>query len=58
MPDITMCVNSACPIKETCYRFKAKPSEYQSMAHFEPDADGSCYNFIKFHSIRIEEYPK
>ena len=30
MPDITMCPGGNCPMKETCYRYKAKPSEYQS----------------------------
>jgi hypothetical protein len=46
MPDITMCVNKACPLKEGCYRFTAKPDPYrQSYAMFEPkmvfyDRDG------------------
>ena len=30
MPDISMCVGGNCPMKETCYRYKAKPSDYQS----------------------------
>jgi hypothetical protein len=29
MPDISMCEGTGCPIKETCYRFTAKPSEYR-----------------------------
>jgi hypothetical protein len=29
MPDITMCVGLNCPLKETCYRFKAKPNNWQ-----------------------------
>ena len=28
MPDICMCPGEDCPIKKTCYRFTAKPSEY------------------------------
>lgn len=28
MPDISMCKGDECPIKESCYRFTAKPSEY------------------------------
>ena len=28
MPDITMCEGNNCPLKETCYRYKAKPSEF------------------------------
>jgi len=37
MPDITMCTNKTCPLHESCYRFKATPSEvYQSYQRFEP----------------------
>lgn len=28
MPDITMCEGTNCPIKEKCFRFTAKPSEF------------------------------
>ena len=28
MPDIAMCEGKDCPLKETCYRYTAKPSEY------------------------------
>lgn len=28
MPDISMCMNSKCPLKDTCYRFKAEPDPY------------------------------
>ncbi len=27
MPDISMCHGTNCPLKETCYRYKAKPNE-------------------------------
>ena len=30
MSDITMCSGGNCPMRETCYRYKAEPSEYQS----------------------------
>ena len=30
MPDITMCDGEGCKLKENCWRFKAKPSSYQS----------------------------
>ena len=37
MPDITMCDNEQCPLREKCYRFRAIPDPYwQSFAHFEP----------------------
>ena len=42
-----MCDNLTCPLKETCYRFKAVPSEYQAYANFELDDDGKCDYFIK-----------
>jgi len=29
MPDITMCMGEGCPMKETCYLFTAKPSEFR-----------------------------
>lgn len=34
MPDISMCKNNECPLKETCYRFKATPSCHQAYADF------------------------
>jgi len=34
MPDIEMCQNKKCKDKETCYRYKAKPSERQGYAEF------------------------
>jgi len=30
MADISMCSGDGCQVKHTCYRFTAKPSEYQS----------------------------
>lgn len=35
MADITMCQNKTCPMKDKCYRQKAKESEYQSYASFD-----------------------
>ena len=36
MPDISMCDNEQCPLKETCYRFTATPSEFrQAYAKFK-----------------------
>jgi hypothetical protein len=29
MPDIAMCEGISCPLKMDCYRFTAKPSDYQ-----------------------------
>lgn len=39
MPDITMCTDNECPVKETCYRFKAKPLEYQTYFLSSPRLD-------------------
>lgn len=36
MPDITMCEGKTCPLKDHCYRHKAKASEYQSYFIKEP----------------------
>lgn len=43
MPDISMCSNKECPLREGCYRFLATPSEYwQSYCRFEPNKSGEC----------------
>ncbi len=35
MADITMCVGTGCPLRETCYRYMAEPNEYrQSFSDF------------------------
>ena len=36
MPDIALCTNELCPLRNECYRALAKPSEYlQSYSRFE-----------------------
>lgn len=43
MADITMCVGTDCPHKESCYRFTAKPNEYRQAYFTEPPIkDGKC----------------
>ena len=43
MADITMCFGKGCELKETCYRYKAKPNEYgQSFSNFVPTDDSVC----------------
>jgi hypothetical protein len=39
MPDITMCDTQDCPLKDTCYRFTATPSEYRQ-SYFLGDPRG------------------
>lgn len=29
MPDISMCKNSKCPLREDCYRFTAEPNPWR-----------------------------
>ena len=45
MPDITMCMGGDCPLKETCYRYKAKPSEYQYYFLEPPFKDENCDHY-------------
>jgi len=43
VPDISMCQGDECPLKEKCYRYLAKPNEYQSYFVTPPyKDDGSC----------------
>ena len=35
MPDISMCRNESCPLKEGCYRYTATPSFWQSYSSFQ-----------------------
>jgi len=50
MPDCTLCEGGECPLKEQCYLYRAKPSEYRQSYFAEvPYKDGTCEYFIKFH---------
>ena len=47
MPDMTLCSNETCPLRESCYRFTATPDKlWQSYSCFEPYGDGHCLMFI------------
>lgn len=35
MPDISLCTNSTCTLRDLCYRYRAIPSGAQSYTHFE-----------------------
>jgi hypothetical protein len=52
MPYMTMCANNDCPLKTTCYRYRAQPSEWQPYANFEyqtkENGEVECVYFIKF----------
>ena len=54
MPDISMCRNRECVMRETCFRYRAVPSEYQSYGRFLPDGeDGYCDDFIPVRGGRV-----
>jgi hypothetical protein len=42
MPDITKCHGTDCPIKQGCYRFTSKPSQWQSYFTTSPNKGNSC----------------
>ena len=45
MPDISMCQDHNCPLKEKCYRYRAIPSQWQSYSI--PDREGKkCKDFM------------
>lgn len=39
MPDITMCNGNGCPLKDTCWRHTAKPSEFRQSYFVNPPYD-------------------
>jgi len=45
MPDITMCSGDGCPKKQSCYRYTAKASDYQSFFMNPPIKDGECDHY-------------
>ena len=52
MPDITMCANKYCSLRDKCYRAQAVPdSYYQSYAEFKPvrhdDGRVGCEHFVE-----------
>jgi hypothetical protein len=42
MPDITLCFGKDCPYKDNCYRYTAKPDEYQAYFSNPPIKDSKC----------------
>jgi len=54
MPDISMCANKKCTLKEICYRYKATPNEFrQSYSSFTQDKNKKCDFYIKLKSVKI-----
>jgi hypothetical protein len=58
MPDITMCSGADCPLKETCYRFKAMANIY-GQAYFSkpPYIDEGCEYYWKADKITNNKIP-
>ena len=57
MSDITQCEGGDCPLKETCYRFRAVPNEYRQSYFMEPPfKDDKCDFYWKIDgSLKINE---
>lgn len=58
MPDITMCSGEECALKESCYRFTAKASEYQSYFIDPPIKDGECRYYWEDEQISKQKLNK
>lgn len=61
MPDIAMCSNKTCPSRNSCYRFRAVPSEHQqSYMAFEPQGKSCCVDFmpIRGRPVAVNEKPR
>ena len=57
MPDISMCSGQNCPLKETCYRYKATPSKFRQSYFMNPPfkEDGTCEHHMKIWDKHKEE---
>ncbi len=52
MPDIAMCGNKECYLKESCHRFTAIPDPVmQWYGVFKPDEDGKCEDFLRINHV-------
>lgn len=47
MADITMCDDKKCPKKESCFRYKAKASKWQSWFLESPRKNETCEYYMK-----------
>jgi len=59
MPDITMCRNETCSLKEYCYRYTAKPSGWQSYSYFNTEISQDrgvyCEYFLDNKKEKVKE---
>jgi hypothetical protein len=62
MPDISMCMNSLCPMAKKCYRHEATPEEWQAYGIFNNEGDECEYfmelpkEFEKKEQSKIKKY--
>lgn len=56
MPDITMCKGTGCPLKDKCYRHKAKPSQRQAYFEKPPNKGNKCEYFSEiYHKVQPDK---
>jgi len=54
--DITLCKNTECLRKHSCYRYTASPNaEWQSYAMFNEDENGECNHYWKIEPLISEK---
>ena len=60
MPDISMCSSNTCPLKESCYRFTATPSQFwQSYADFKyNEVTKECNHYWNNEQYKKEQHGK
>lgn len=51
MPDISLCLNTECPLRLLCYRYTARHSKYQSFADFKNDGN-KCESFLPNYGLK------
>ena len=58
MPDITKCSGEDCPKKQSCYRYTAKASDYQSYFMTPPIKDGQCDHYWDNENYKKDAIPE
>lgn len=56
MPDITMCMNTSCELRKSCYRYRANPSKYRQSYSLLVPEDGICEHFWNTSHRSIGEF--
>lgn len=53
MPDYTLCKGINCDVRDRCFRFRAKPSRYQSYFVTTPGINKGCVYFMSLQNWPI-----